>query len=243
MSRLARWGHGLALWVKLLLLTAVLLQLIFIVRIAAMRWVDPSSTTVQRSQVLQLFKNSPFTFEWRQQWVGMDRIHPDLARAVIASEDDAFVQHSGIRWDAVEQAWRRNERAQTRSKIPEQARVVGGSTITQQLAKNLLLSGERNLVRKSQELILTYALELCLDKRRILEIYLNSVEWGRGTFGAQAAAQKHFGVTARQLDRMQAAQLAVLLPRPRNYERFIQGPYVSERSVSLMARMTQVQLP
>ena len=243
MSRLARWGHGLALWVKLLLLTAVLLQLIFIVRIAAMRWVDPSSTTVQRSQVLQLFKNSPFTFEWRQQWVGMDRIHPDLARAVIASEDDAFVQHSGIRWDAVEQAWRRNERAQTRSKTPEQARVVGGSTITQQLAKNLLLSGERNLVRKSQELILTYALELCLDKRRILEIYLNSVEWGRGTFGAQAAAQKHFGVTARQLDRMQAAQLAVLLPRPRNYERFIQGPYVSERSVSLMARMTQVQLP
>ena len=243
MSRLKRWGHSFLLWLKLLVLSLFLLQVLFIARVALMRWVDPASTSVQRSQVWQVLKASPLDFQWRQQWVALEKIHPDLSRAVIASEDDSFVQHSGVRWDVIEQAWRRNERAQSRSKDPDKAKLVGGSTITQQLAKNLLLSGERNLVRKSEELVLTYALELFLDKRRILEIYLNSVEWGRGTFGAQAAAQRHFGVAARQLDRAQAARLAVLLPRPRNYERFLQGPYVTDRSISLLARMPQVQLP
>lgn len=243
MSRLRRVGTHLALWLKLVLLAVVLFQLVMVCRVVMLRWVDPASTSFQRSQIWQLVRDKPFGFEWRQQWVRMDRISPELARAVIASEDDLFVQHPGVRWDTIEQAWRRNERAQSRSKNPARSKVVGGSTITQQLAKNLVLSGERNLFRKSQELLITYALELTLDKRRILELYLNSVEWGRGTFGAQAAAMKHFGVSAKQLDRMQAAQLAVLLPRPRHYERFLQGPYVSERSLVLITRMPLVQIP
>ena len=131
------------------------------------------------------------------------QISPHLKRAVIASEDAGFAEHSGVEWDAIEQAWEKNQRAearaekaQTRGAAPAEPRaapkVVGGSTITQQLAKNLFLSGERTVLRKGQEFVLTLMLEGLLSKQRILEIYLNNVEWGEGMFGAQAAARHYF---------------------------------------------------
>jgi len=122
-------------------------------------------------------------------------------------------------------------------------RIRGGSTITQQLAKNLLLSGERTLLRKGQELVLTYALEHLLDKRRILEIYLNHVEWGEGVFGAEAAAQHYFRKSAAQLSAWESARLAVMLPRPRYFEKLPRSPYLASRTRTIVARMRSAELP
>jgi monofunctional biosynthetic peptidoglycan transglycosylase len=160
------------------------------VRIALMATVDPQSTTFQRSEAYRLSVEKD-RLRWRQQWVPYERISDNLKRAVIASEDDGFVNHDGVDWEAVEKAWERNAKAEERAARQAQLRpnarppkIVGGSTITQQLAKNLLLSGERTLLRKGQEFVLTFALETLLTKERILELYLNSVEWGDGVFGA-----------------------------------------------------------
>ena len=121
--------------------------------------------------------------------------------------------------------------------------MAGGSTITQQLAKNLLLSGERQLGRKAQELVLAFLLEALLSKQRILEIYLNSVEWGNGVFGAEAAAQRYFGVSARQLTPAQAARLAVMLPAPKFFEKRPDSAYLNRRTATILARMNSAVLP
>jgi monofunctional biosynthetic peptidoglycan transglycosylase len=120
---------------------------------------------------------------------------------------------------------------------------VGGSTITQQLAKNLLLSGERTLLRKGQEWVITIALETFLNKKKILTLYLNHVEWGRGVFGAEAAAQHYFQKSAAKLSAWEAARLAVMLPRPRYFEKLPQSVYLSDRTETIMARMNDVALP
>jgi monofunctional biosynthetic peptidoglycan transglycosylase len=121
--------------------------------------------------------------------------------------------------------------------------VVGGSTITQQLSKNLFLSGERTVWRKGQELLITVMLEGLLSKQRILEIYLNSVEWGEGVFGAQAAAQHYFRKDASRLNVDEAARLAVMLPGPKRFEKRPSSAYVSSRAATIAARMGAVQLP
>jgi monofunctional biosynthetic peptidoglycan transglycosylase len=201
-------------WALLVVVSFVALQLWFLARIAVMAIVDPQSTTFQRSEAWRLALDGR-PHGWHQQWTDYPAISANLKRAVIAAEDSGFTEHSGVEWDALEKAWERNERA---DQIAEQAaqraqrhdakpgakaaatprapKVVGGSTITQQLAKNLFLSGERNFLRKAQELVLSWELEAILGKRRILEIYLNEVEWGEGVFGATAAAQRYFGVGA-----------------------------------------------
>jgi monofunctional biosynthetic peptidoglycan transglycosylase len=120
---------------------------------------------------------------------------------------------------------------------------VGGSTITQQLAKNLFLSGERTLLRKGQELVLTLLLEALLDKQRILEIYLNHVEWGEGVFGAQAAAERYFRKSAAKLGPAEAARLAVMLPRPKYFEKLPNSAYVAGRAGTILARMGDARLP
>jgi monofunctional biosynthetic peptidoglycan transglycosylase len=186
--------------------------------------------------------------------VDAPRISDNLKRAVIASEDSGFAEHNGVDWDALEKAWERNQKAQTRAEaasarasvlVARKAppKVIGGSTITQQLAKNLFLSGERNLPRKAQEFILTLMLETMLDKRRILEIYLNSVEWGEGIFGAEAAAQHYFHTSAAQLTPMAAARLAVMLPAPKRFEKRPDSPYLMSRAATVNARMGAVELP
>jgi len=241
----------LAHLLALLLVAVASLQVFFVARVALMRWVDPQSTTFQRSEWWRLQHERGERFTWSQQWVDGAQIAEPLKRAVIASEDAGFVEHSGVEWDAIERAWERNQRRQEinerRAAAPgarqRPVKLVGGSTITQQLAKNLFLSGERTLARKAQEFILTWTLEALLGKRRILEIYLNSVEWGEGVFGAQAAARHYHRVDASRLSAMAAAHLAVLLPAPKRFERYPGSAYVSGRTATIAARMGDVELP
>jgi len=239
----------------LLVLSALALQLYFLARIALMSVVDPQSTTFQRSEAWRLLVEKRQIL-WSQQWVDYDRISPQLKRAVIASEDAEFAEHGGIDWEAIEKAWERNQRAEERAQrlnaqlerrggkgSPREARVVGGSTITQQLAKNLFLSGERSLARKGQEFVITLMLEALLSKPRILEIYLNSVEWGEGLFGAEAAARHYFRVPAQSLGAVQSARLAVMLPAPKRFEKRPNSAYVIGRAGTIAARMGAIDPP
>ncbi len=224
------------LWVGIALLA---LQVFFIGRIALMAWVNPEATCFQRSEAWRIAKTQG-ALPWRQEWAPYASIADPLKRAVIASEDSEFVYHSGVEWDALEKAWQKNARQAQKSK---RVKIVGGSTITQQLAKNLLLSGERNLLRKGQEFVLALALELLLGKQRILEMYLNNVEWGEGVFGAEAAAQHYFHKSAARLNPYEAARLAVMLPRPKYFEKLPNSAYVSNRAYTIMARMGDADLP
>lgn len=180
------------------------------------------------------------------------QISPHLKRAVIASEDAGFIDHGGVDWAAIEGAWQKNERRQQQAekraerqpeKPAREPKIVGGSTITQQLAKNLLLSGERQFLRKGQELVLALLLEALLDKQRILEIYLNSVEWGEGVFGAEAAAQRYFKKPASRLTPHEAARLAVMLPSPKFFETRQGSAYLARRTGTIVARMGAVTPP
>lgn len=233
----------------LLLMAGLALQLFFVGRIALMVVVDPQSTTFQRSEAWR--QASKGSLRWRQQWVPYERISDHLKRAVIASEDDGFTQHDGVDWDAIEKAWEKNakaeEQAAKRAQLARPAsrppKIVGGSTITQQLAKNLLLSGERTLLRKGQEFVLTLLLEALLSKQRILEIYLNSVEWGEGVFGAEAAAQHYYRKPAAKLSAWEAARLAVMLPAPKRYEKLPGSGYLAGRAGTIVARMRDAALP
>jgi monofunctional glycosyltransferase len=246
---------ALARWIALVALSAVLLQLFFIARIATLAAIDPQSSSFERSQAWQVL-SAKGRLPWRQEWVAYDAISDNLKLAVIASEDDRFADHQGVDWEAMEKAWQKNEKAQDRAdklqanikakatnKVAKPPKIIGGSTITQQLAKNLLLSGERSLLRKGQELLLTLTLEALLDKQRILEIYLNHVEWGEGVFGAEAAAQHYFRKPATKLSPYEAARLAVMLPRPRYFEQRLSSPYLASRAATIAARMGDAQLP
>ena len=232
-------------FVGLCVLAVVALQLYFVGRIALMAVVAPQSTAFERSEAWRIATEKD-ALRWRQQWVDYGQISDNLKRAVIASEDDGFSNHDGVDWDAVEKAWAKNSKAEMRADTrpaATPAKVVGGSTITQQLAKNLFLSGERTLVRKGQEFVLTLLLEQLLSKRRILEIYLNSVEWGEGVFGAEAAAQHYFRKPASKLSAFEAARLAVMLPRPKYFEKLPNSAYLTGRSGVIAARMADAQLP
>ncbi|CAD5375267.1 Biosynthetic peptidoglycan transglycosylase [Rubrivivax sp. A210] len=242
MKRLLREAGRIA---ALLLLCTLALQIVFALRIAAMRWVAPESTAFQRSEAWRILSEQ-HRLPWAQEWVAGAAIATPLKRAVIASEDAGFTEHNGVEWDAIEKAWARNQRAEQRVVQRPGARppkLVGGSTITQQLAKNLFLSGERTVLRKAQEFVLTLLLEGLLGKQRILEIYLNHVEWGEGVFGAQAAARHYFRVDAARLGPEAAARLAVMLPAPKRFEKRPGSAYVVSRAATVMARMGAVELP
>jgi monofunctional biosynthetic peptidoglycan transglycosylase len=237
-----------------LVVAALALELFFVARIAAMAVVNPESTAFQRSEAWQIAVHQGRRGGWRQQWVPYAQISDTLKRAVIASEDAGFVDHNGVEWEAIERARQRNAKAEefaakraaralARGKPVQPARLRGGSTITQQLAKNLLLSGERTMLRKGQELVLATLLEVFLDKQRILEIYLNSVEWGEGLFGAEAASQYYFRKPASRLGANEAAHLAVMLPSPKFFERRPGSPYLSGRASTVIARMPAAELP
>ncbi len=242
----------------LVFLAGLSLQLYFVGRIALMAVVDPESTAFERSAVYSVATNTG-SLKWRQQWVPYSDISDNLKRAVIASEDASFTEHDGVDIEALEKAWDKNAKAEKQAgqgvqqltknasvkpaKPVKTPKIVGGSTITQQLAKNLFLSGERTLLRKGQELVLTVLLEKLLDKERILEIYLNSVEWGEGVFGAEAAAQHYYRKSAAKLSAYEAARLAVMLPRPKYFESRPNSGYLSSRASTIAARMGGVELP
>jgi monofunctional biosynthetic peptidoglycan transglycosylase len=244
-------------WLALAAAALVALQLFFLVRIVAMAAIAPQSTSFQRSEAWRIATEKG-SLRWRQQWVPHAQISDNLKRAVVASEDDGFTNHEGVDWDALEKAWEKNAKAEERAakqKPPAKVapgkpappakppKIVGGSTITQQLAKNLFLSGERTLLRKGQEFVLTLMLEHCLSKQRILEVYLNSVEWGEGVFGAEAAAQHYFRKPASQLGAFEAARLAVMLPRPKYFEKLPNSGYLASRADTILGRMGSAQIP
>ncbi len=225
-------------WVKWIFILPVLLvlvvQLYFLLQI--WWWIDhnPSTTSFMREQRSVLREKNPDA-NIEQVWVPYSRISNNLKRAIIASEDANFSEHEGVDWDALQKAYEKNNK---KHKV-----VSGGSTITQQLAKNLFLSGSRSYVRKGQELIITYMLETLMDKERIFEIYLNVVEFGTGTFGAEAAARHYYGVSAAKLGAAQAAKLAVMLPNPRFFDKHRDSGYLARRTGVILRRMGSAELP
>ncbi|MDP2228373.1 MAG: monofunctional biosynthetic peptidoglycan transglycosylase [Moraxellaceae bacterium] len=199
-------------------------------------WIDhnPSRSAFMEARLDELQDNDPDA-KLRHEWVTYDRISIHLKRAMIASEDAKFLQHEGFDWEGMQTAWEKNLK---KGKI-----VAGGSTISQQLAKNLFLSGKRTPWRKGQEAIVAVMLEQCMSKRRIFEIYLNVIEWGNGVFGAEAAARHYYGTSARGLGPAQAAKLAAMVPNPRFYDKNRNARGLNRKAAIIQRRMQQVSVP
>lgn len=210
------------------------IQLYFFLQIGW--WVNhnPESTSFMRHQLAVIQEKNPDA-KLKYQWVPYNKISNHLKRAIIASEDSNFSGHQGVDWEALQRAYEKNVK---KGKV-----VSGGSTITQQLAKNLFLSSDRSYLRKGQELVITYMLEFWMDKERIFEIYLNVVELGNGVFGAEAAARHYFKTTAANLSPSQAARLAVMLPNPRYFATRQGSQYLARRTNLILRRMGAAELP
>ena len=197
-------------------------------------WVDPSETSFMEIRMDELHEKKPGA-EMKHRWVPYDKISSHLKRAVIASEDAKFVDHEGFDWEGMQKAVEKNQR---RGKV-----VSGGSTISQQLAKNLFLSPRKSILRKVEEAAITIMIEVVWSKRRILEVYLNVIEWGNGVFGAEAAARHYYGIPADRLGPVQAAKLAGMVPNPRLYDRNREAPGLARKTVAILARMPDAEIP
>jgi len=231
MKQLGRWLKWAVLAVAGLFL---LWQLWLLGWVLLWSWVNPGQTRFMEIRLAELRQKNPQA-EWQQQWVPYERISIHLKRAIIAAEDAKFVDHEGFDWEGMQKAIEKNQK---KGKV-----VAGGSTISQQLAKNLFLSPSKTPWRKMQEALITLMLESVLDKRRILEIYLNVVEWGSGIFGIEAAARRYFNKPASQLSAYEASRLAVMLPAPRRYEKQPGSAYLAGRAGTIVARMGAVTPP
>lgn len=222
-------------WLLALAFSAVLaLQAWYFGHVLWYARMQPHTTAFMQAELQRLREDDPRR-TLRHQWVPYERISPHLARAVIAAEDARFLEHVGVDWEAIQDAFNQN--------LQRGSVVRGGSTITMQLAKNLFLSDARSYLRKGQELVITWMIEHTMDKRRILELYMNVAEWGEGVFGAEAAARRHFGVGANRLQPWQAARLAAMLPNPRYYERNPQAKSLVRRMARVTRGMPVVSLP
>jgi monofunctional biosynthetic peptidoglycan transglycosylase len=226
-----RWSWRVFL---LALIALVAIQFWFLVHVWYWAGNNPESTAFMRARLEILQQDNPKA-RLRQQWVPYQRISGHLKRAIVAAEDAKFVNHNGFDWDGIQKAYEKNLR--------EGEIVAGGSTITQQLAKNLFFSGERTWWRKAQEAVVAVMIETVMSKRRILEIYLNVIEWGEGVFGAEAAARHHYGTTAAGLSPEQAARLASIVPSPRRYGPGSNTAYLQRRTQTILARMNGAQIP
>lgn len=227
--------------IRLFLLAAAFAAALFVayqayVAIKLWWWIDhaPTMTAFMDRELDRLREKDP-NAKLKYQWVDYDKISNNLKRAIIVAEDAKFAEHEGFDWEGIQKAIEKNQR---KGKV-----VAGGSTISQQLAKNLFLSGDRSMIRKGEEALITLMMEAILDKERIFEIYLNVVEWGDGVFGAEAAARHYFGVTAKSLSREQGAKLAAMLPRPRFYDRNRNAPWLLRKTQIILQRMPQADLP
>ena len=224
-------------WLRRGLLALVLLFLSYQVwllgHVLWWKWNPPAATSFMSLRLDELTNRKPDA-ELRYRWVPYERISVYLKRAVVAAEDDKFTDHEGFDWEGIQKAIEKNQK--------KGRAVAGGSTISQQLAKNLFLSPARSYLRKAEEALITVMIETFWDKRRILEVYLNVVEWGDGIFGCEAAAQRYFGVSAAQLNPAQAARLAVMLPNPRKYEKNF-SPRLATHAARIQSRMQYSEVP
>jgi monofunctional biosynthetic peptidoglycan transglycosylase len=197
-------------------------------------WFNPSESAFMEERLEVLQERNPKA-RLRHKWVPYNRISVHLKRALVAAEDAKFLDHDGFDWDAIQKAYEKNLK---KGKV-----VAGGSTISQQLAKNLFLSGRRTPWRKAQEALITIMIENVMSKQRIFEIYLNIIEWGNGVFGAEAAARHYYGTSATYLSAEQSARLAAMVPKPRFYDRVRYTPLLERRTAVIRGRMADVQVP
>lgn len=197
-------------------------------------WFNPSASAFME-QRLEIMQDQNPGARLRHQWVPYDKISLNLKRGLIAAEDANFLEHEGFDWDAIQKAYEKNLK---KGKV-----VAGGSTISQQLAKNLFLSGRRTPARKLEEAIITVMIEAVMSKRRIFEIYLNIIEWGNGVFGAEAASRYYFKKSAANLDAWEAARLAAMVPKPRYYDRNRDTPWLDKKTNLVLERMPSAQVP
>ena len=228
----------LLLWLKRLLLGALgallLYQFWLFGWVLWWKWVNPDTTHFMEIRMAELRVKTPDA-QIKKQWRNYETISTHLKRALIVSEDDLFTQHEGFDWDGIQKALEKNRK---RGKV-----VAGGSTISQQLAKNLLLSPAKTPWRKAQEAVVTVMIEALWSKRRIFEVYMNVIEWGNGVFGAEAAARHYYGIGAGQLSAEQAATLAGMVPSPRFYDRNRGAPGLAKKAAVILERMPSAQIP
>jgi monofunctional glycosyltransferase len=210
------------------------LQLSFLVRIWWWKDHNPGTTAFMAASLERLRASRPEA-KLRHAWVPYAKISTHLKRAIVVAEDARFTEHEGFDWEAIDKALDKNRK---KGRI-----VAGASTISQQLAKNLFLSPGRTPWRKGQEAIITVMIEQVMDKRRILEVYLNVIEWGDGVFGAEAAARHYYGTSAAALGPEASARLAAMVPNPRFYERNRAAPGLARKAQVLLARMPSAQVP
>ncbi|WP_292979404.1 monofunctional biosynthetic peptidoglycan transglycosylase [Nitrosomonas sp.] len=218
----------------LILAAAFFYQAWFLLHIVYWRTYDPASSAFMHNRLEIMHQQNPAA-KLQQQWVKYEQISVHLKRAVVAAEDARFLQHEGFDYKAIEAAWKKN--------LQQRKLAAGGSTISQQLAKNLFLSTEKTVGRKFQETIITFMLEKFLTKRRILEMYLNVIEWGEGIFGAEAAARHYFGIPASSLTPSQAAWLASIIPNPRFYDNNRKQPKLLRKSGIILSRLPTAKIP
>lgn len=225
-------------WLKKLVLglAAVLLlyQLWLFGWVLWWNWVNPETTRFMSIRLDELRVKDPQA-QLKKEWSAYGRISAHLKQAIVAAEDAKFVDHEGFDWEGIQHAIEKNQR---KGRI-----VAGGSTISQQLAKNLFLTPAKTSWRKAEEAVITLMLEAVWSKQRILEVYLNVIEWGNGVFGAEAAARHYYGVSAAQLSREQAARLAGMVPSPRFYDRNRNAPGLARKSAIILARMPSAEVP
>ena len=225
-----RFKQGLVL----LVILGLLWQGWYLAWVVWWKYFNPNMTSFMSQRLDELQEKNP-TATLKHVWVPYGKISLRLKQATVASEDDKFVEHDGFDWEGMQKALEKNQR---KGKV-----VAGGSTISQQLAKNLFLSASKTPWRKAEEAAITVMIEALWDKRRILEVYLNSVEWGQGIFGAEAAARRYYGISAAQLGAEQAARLAVMLPAPRKYEKNPYSAYLNYRTQLVLGRMQYSEVP
>jgi monofunctional glycosyltransferase len=195
---------------------------------------NPSTSAFMQERLETLRQKNPGA-TLRMQWAPYESISPHLKRAIIAAEDGKFLEHEGFDFEAIQKAYEKN--------LEKGRLVAGGSTISQQLAKNLFLSGQKTPWRKIQEVLITLMLENVMSKRRIMEMYLNVIEWGNGVFGAQAAIRHYYGASASSISAEQAARLAAMIPNPRFYDRHRNTSWLSRKTGIILGRMASVEIP
>jgi monofunctional glycosyltransferase len=215
-------------------LVVVAVQAWYFGHICWWRYVNPWETSFQASRLAELREQDPKAV-LKHEWIDYPKVSLHLKRAVLVAEDAKFFDHEGFDFEGIQRAFDKNKK--------QGGAVAGGSTITQQLAKNLFLSGERSYVRKAQEAVITVMLETVLTKERIFEMYLNVAEWGEGVFGCEAGARHYYKVSCAQLTPEQSARMAAMLPRPRFYDKNRNTGYLGAYAARIYARMPQAQLP
>lgn len=224
------------LWRLTLLLIAALVvyESWFFGKVVWWIWVNPTNTAFMEARLENMREDNPKA-RLRHKWVPYADISVNLKRALIAAEDGKFLDHDGFDWQAIQQAASKNLK---RGKV-----VAGGSTISQQLSKNLFLSGSRTPWRKLQEAAITVMIETVMSKRRILEIYMNVIEWGNGVFGAEAAARHYYRTSASGLSADQSARLAAMVPNPRYYDRVRTTKALEKKTEIIRSRMHLSAVP